>query len=113
MLGIPVPLTGMPTTMLLRLVVLPSRVLTVVLPLVVLPVRLKVKCTAVASLADGSAERVICVALTTVATVVPAAMPVPLTAIPATILLVVVPVARVTDVLVFDNVAVGGEVGPP
>src|SRR5271170_8028565 len=96
----------MPTTMLLRLVVPPLRLLTVVLPFVVLPTRLKVNVTAVASLADGSAESVICVALTTVATVVPAAMPVPLTAIPATMLLVVVPVARLTVVEVFDNVAV-------
>jgi hypothetical protein len=56
LLGIPVPVTVMPTTMLLRLVVLPLRLLTVVLPLVVLPARLKVTdllvCVAVA-LADN------------------------------------------------------------
>ena len=78
----------------------------VALPLVVLPARLKVNATAGFSLAEGSAESVICVALGTVATVVPEAMPVPLTTIPATMLLVVVPAARLTVVLVFDNVAV-------
>jgi len=104
--GIPVPLIPMPTTMLLRLAGVPLRLLIVVLPLVALPARLKVSGTAGDSLVDGLAESVICVALTTVATVVPEAMPVPLTTIPATMLLVVVPAARLTVVLVFDNVAV-------
>jgi hypothetical protein len=108
-LGIPVPATVMPTTMLLRLVVLPLRLLTVVLPLVVLPARLKVNDTAVASVFDGLAKSVICVALTTVATVVPEAMTPDVeleTAIPATILLVVVPVAKVMVTLLVDVVAV-------
>ena len=42
MAGIPVPEIAMPTTMLLRLVVVPLRLVTVAEPLVVLPAMLKV-----------------------------------------------------------------------
>ena len=61
----------MPTTMLLRLAVVPLMLVIVAEPFIVLPARLKVSGTGLVLLDDGLAEIMICVALLTVWTFVP------------------------------------------
>lgn len=111
MAGIPLlPLTAVPTTMLLRLVVVPLRLLIVVLPLVVLPARLKVSGLLVCAVV-GVADRVTVVAVneeTVVAdavgmpelvlvTTIPTATPEVLATV--TVLLVVVQVPVVVNIV--------------